>query len=512
MCYSHNDSAWLNRVNVHLGPIVQGGKVDVWADNRIRPGDEFRKEIESALKRAMIAVVLDSGDFYASEFINEVELPSLLEAEMKRGLTILCVHVLPSRFGRDKLSKFQSVNDPNTPLGAVSRNQQEEVFDNLAERVEELVGAGTQDQSASNGTQISDRSANSRSEEILTPDMLVFDGNSSSQLSFELPCFFRSVSSHETQLEPDAALKALRAMSTSTVLISAYDLANDKKKKELIAEAKHFQLEGSIVLMDSGNYEAQRKSDKKWIKRTFRRVLRESPFDIAFCFDAVTKIDSAEGLAEDTTNRVARDQRVSGQKAILPIVHVPNPPESKPEAMIKIAAEAIALVSEELRPTLVAIPERELGDGIWERVLSVKLIRRHLDALGWYQPLHLLGTGNPISIALLCAPGADVFDGLEWCRTAVDQRTGLLHHYQHYDMFAGQLAGSASNASSRGADKVTYNAKVAIHNLSFFDTWMSLVRQHRSAGTLGSFLLEKLEALPGKAVEGLISTMPELMN
>ncbi|MCH8112658.1 MAG: hypothetical protein IH905_12010 [Proteobacteria bacterium] len=83
-------------------------------------------------------------------------------------------------------------------------------------------------------------------------------------------------------------------------------------------------------------------------------------------------------MAEDTTNRVARDQRVSGQKAILPIVHVPNPPESKPEAMIKIAAEAI------------------------------------------------------------------------------------LHHYQHYDMFAGQLAGSASNASSRGADKVTHNAKVEL--------------------------------------------------
>jgi hypothetical protein len=36
--------------------------------------------------------------------------------------------------------------------------------------------------------------------------------------------------------------------------------------------------------------------------------------------------------------------------------------------------------------------------------------------------------GNPWSIAVLTAAGADSFDGLEWCRVTVDRRTAQLHH------------------------------------------------------------------------------------
>jgi hypothetical protein len=68
----------------------------------------------------------------------------------------------------------------------------------------------------------------------------------------------------------------------------------------------------------------------------------------------------------------------------------------------------------------------------------VRRIRDELDKLPFYQPLHILGTGNPWSIAVLAAAGADSFDGLEWCRVAVDRDTGRLNHFQHFDFFAYQ--------------------------------------------------------------------------
>ena len=98
-------------------------------------------------------------------------------------------------------------------------------------------------------------------------------------------------------------------------------------------------------------------------------------------------------------------------------------------------ASVVSRVADELDPPLVAIPERELGDGLVRRAESVRSIRGALDGLGKYYPLHLLGTGNPISVAVLAVAGADAFDGLEWCRTSADYRSGHLFHFQQFDCF-----------------------------------------------------------------------------
>ena len=96
------------------------------------------------------------------------------------------------------------------------------------------------------------------------------------------------------------------------------------------------------------------------------------------------------------------------------------------------------MVAEQLFPVLLAVPERALGDGIIARTLSVRRLRQALDKLGFYCPLHLLGTGNPLSIAVYAMAGADSFDGLEWCQTVVDHQTGKLFHFQQWDLFKDQ--------------------------------------------------------------------------
>lgn len=138
--YSHVDGVWLERLLIHLKPLERSGKVEMWADTRIRPGERWRDEIEGALERARIAVLLVSADFLASEFIADRELPPLLLAAEQDGATVLPVVVGSCLFSESPISSYQAVNDPGKPLDALGKAASDDIFVRLAKRISELVG------------------------------------------------------------------------------------------------------------------------------------------------------------------------------------------------------------------------------------------------------------------------------------------------------------------------------------------------------------------------------------
>lgn len=87
--YSHYDREYLERLLVHLKPLERAGLIDLWVDTRLRPGDSWKKEIEVALDRSTVAVLLVSADFLASDFISSNELPSLLRKAEQKGTRII---------------------------------------------------------------------------------------------------------------------------------------------------------------------------------------------------------------------------------------------------------------------------------------------------------------------------------------------------------------------------------------------------------------------------------------
>ncbi len=139
--YSHEDKAWLTRVQQHLKPVIRGGKLDCWADTELRAGDQWRPEIEVALRTAQAAILLLSPAFYASDFIIEEELPKLLEKAGHGAARLFIVVLRLCRFGRDgQLNRFQTVHDPNKPLNGLDEAGQDKVLDQLAQAVERLLG------------------------------------------------------------------------------------------------------------------------------------------------------------------------------------------------------------------------------------------------------------------------------------------------------------------------------------------------------------------------------------
>lgn len=319
------------------------------------------------------------------------------------------------------------------------------------------------------------------------------------------PVFFHSVSSHETQLRPDVAVRALSVFGARTILVSAYDTADARRPDGMADELGRCRDAGAMVLLDSGNYEAFRKDDKKWTVDKFHAAMAATPHDIAFCFDEVRPPLDVDRIVRNVVAAVERDAKHT-TAPVLPIVHAPRGADGTfdtgclPDLMRRVARE--------LTPPLLAIPERELGSGIIERARTVLSIRRALDELGFRQPLHLLGTGNPVTIAVLAAAGADSFDGLEWCRVVADHEDGRMYHFHHYDFFAYQseLAESPVTREAAASDEVNYAGKAVFHNLAFFAEWMNELQERIGEGKVDRFLSEKLpkgsmrqleQALPG---------------
>ncbi|WP_284618573.1 toll/interleukin-1 receptor domain-containing protein [Aquabacterium humicola] len=144
--YSHaaeQRTGWVKRIRTHLGALPPD-KVEVWDDSRIRPGDRWRAEIDAALRRARVAIVVLTPDFLASSFIRESELPALLSAAEAGGAQVLCVYGGDVHLSGDaaRLEQYQFVNDMTKPLQGMAPAEREAVFKQLAASVDRIVQHG----------------------------------------------------------------------------------------------------------------------------------------------------------------------------------------------------------------------------------------------------------------------------------------------------------------------------------------------------------------------------------
>lgn len=114
--YSHADAKWLKSLNTMLAPVVRAGIASVWWDGKIKPSQIWRKEIEDAMASAKIGVLLVSPNFLASDFIQNEELPYLLDAAQQRGVTLLWCLLEPCLFEYSELQKIQATHDVARPL------------------------------------------------------------------------------------------------------------------------------------------------------------------------------------------------------------------------------------------------------------------------------------------------------------------------------------------------------------------------------------------------------------
>jgi len=139
--YSHEDAKYLKQFARHLSTFKN--KIDIWDDTRIKPGDIWRQEIENALINSKVAVLLISADFFHSDFISKVELPTLLQRAEEKGTHILSVIIKPCLFDEyPELNKFQAINRPDKTLLEMTEYEQEQVWIKTVKEIKTKVNLG----------------------------------------------------------------------------------------------------------------------------------------------------------------------------------------------------------------------------------------------------------------------------------------------------------------------------------------------------------------------------------
>lgn len=440
----------------------------VWWDRHLVSGD-YRAGIEMQIRTCEVLVPVWS----AAATLN-ANMHDELEIARKAGATILPVriHEAPPPMGYGNLQATEIIGW----MGECDRPE----IPTLVERIRLAIETRRPDE---------------------RPQRLTMNG------PVALPTFFFSVSSHETRLAPAAALRTLDMFGAKTILVSAYD-TGPEVPKSLIRTLERRRRRGATILLDSGNYEKARRADEGWTFELFKLALERTPHDLAFAFDRLDPRGNVERVARAAIAAARRTAKLT-TAPIIPIVHLPQLPND--DFKTNMAGPVVRLVAQTLEPVMIAVPERELGSGVFERARTMVSIRKALKGLGRYQPVHVLGAGNPISLALLSAAGADSFDGLEWCRYAFDAEHSQLHHFQLFELFKYQaeVANSSVAASAALDPAVSYTTKAVMHNLDFYQTWLEKLRTAlQDDKALIAFLAQ---LLPKGAITQARNALPDVL-
>lgn len=118
--YSHKDKVWLDKLQTMLEPMIRKQTIFVWDDTKIQAGAKWKEEIEQALARASVAVLMVSPDFLASDFIADHELPPLLDAALKEGVKIIWIPITYCLYDETEIGEYQAVYNPNQPLDTLN--------------------------------------------------------------------------------------------------------------------------------------------------------------------------------------------------------------------------------------------------------------------------------------------------------------------------------------------------------------------------------------------------------
>jgi len=117
---------------MYLTPFMRNGGLDIWDDGKIAAGTLWQEEIDRALQRAAVAILLVGPGFLASKFVMEHEVPALLNSARVRRVALFPLIVGWCAYDASNLRSYQSHNSPDHPLESLSRPEQNRILNDLA--------------------------------------------------------------------------------------------------------------------------------------------------------------------------------------------------------------------------------------------------------------------------------------------------------------------------------------------------------------------------------------------
>lgn len=295
------------------------------------------------------------------------------------------------------------------------------------------------------------------------------------------PTYFPAVSSYGTKYLFHSLVRLLIVYSYPRVLVSAYDLhfLPEKEKKLLLQEISEYSKKGSFVFLDSGVYESSWRNDLEWTYDLYKALISQVGFDFYSSFDVLLSgKNKTEEFEEETFKTILASYSLSSGWGFVPILHGSNP-----DQLISLVAKFVKTYPDLC--DIIAVAERDCGKDIVEKARTIKKIRRILNENNRRRILHILGCGNPISLILFSYYGADMFDSLDWIKYVIDRRRLTINDFSHLKLID-------CNCSICSGVKRDYTETVLLHNLLFYQDYMSRIRSLIRKDEIFEFIIQHI--------------------
>lgn len=135
--YAHSDEALCRELQKHLTALKRAGLIRDWYDRKIDPGSEWAVEIQNAMERASLILLLISADFLASKYIFDVELPFAIERQKSGLAKVIPILLRPVEWRDLPFAKFQVL--PAQALPVTSWPNPDQAFSDIAGSLRGLI-------------------------------------------------------------------------------------------------------------------------------------------------------------------------------------------------------------------------------------------------------------------------------------------------------------------------------------------------------------------------------------
>ena len=206
------------------------------------------------------------------------------------------------------------------------------------------------------------------------------------------------------------------------LLVSAYDV-HHKLLADPITFTSDFRqsryAQQRFLVIDSGWYEKNAMSGGIFFEQQGRPLV----WDEHLYEQTIDNLDSdvsALVVSWDVPNPESYESQISlGQQFFAARRHLASTILLKPpgkERFHKFDQLSMRVASNLCYFDVIGVTEKELGDSILDRLVTLVNLRKLLDDASVDAPIHVFGGLDPLCTPLLFAAGGEIFDGLGWLR------------------------------------------------------------------------------------------------
>jgi hypothetical protein len=136
--YSKSDVEYLEVFRKVLRPLERSGKIRLWDDRKIRPGEEWDDKIRKALAESDLIFLLLSLDFLATDYVADVEIVEAMRRHEAGEAKVIPIKIRPCSWAKTPFAKLQGL--PRKSVVISTATDRDTAWHDVLREIEEMIG------------------------------------------------------------------------------------------------------------------------------------------------------------------------------------------------------------------------------------------------------------------------------------------------------------------------------------------------------------------------------------